>query len=164
MIYNFFYFVLDVMRILKNRNYFSKKRIKGLSANRKLRILGNGSSLNNVNFDNEGLEDYMVVNRHVLSDNYVLVKPLYYVLADPHFFHHSEGLEILQKINEKTNWRMTLCIPFSREVKRQILMTIKPPCRGSGPQSGSGWADRGPRRTPPPGTWRSRARAAACRS
>ena len=85
MIYNFFYFVLDVMRILKNRNYFSKKRIKGLSANRKLRILGNGSSLNNVNFDNEGLEDYMVVNRHVLSDNYVLVKPLYYVLADPLF-------------------------------------------------------------------------------
>ena len=74
MIYNFFYFVLDVMRILKNRNYFSKKRIKGLSANRKLRILGNGSSLNNVNFDNEGLEDYdslySIFKRSKKTDSY----------------------------------------------------------------------------------------------
>ena len=67
---------------------------------------------------------YEELGQLMLIFGYVLVKPLYYVLADPHFFHHSEGLEILQKINEKTNWRMTLCIPFSREVKRQILMTI----------------------------------------
>lgn len=119
-----YHFIIDVMRILKNGNFFSRKRIKKVSSNHRLRILGNGSSLNRVDFESEELVDYMVVNRHVLSENYIVVKPLYYVLADPHFFQHSEGLDILQKINEKTDWRMTLCVPYSREIKQKVLVTI----------------------------------------
>lgn len=54
---------------------------------KRLIILGNGSSLNEVWVDLDFFSaDYMVVNRHVLSDSYSKIRPRYYVLADSHFF------------------------------------------------------------------------------
>lgn len=82
--------------------------------NKLLRILGNGSSLNEVLEDLESSKtEYMVVNRHVLHESYEVIKPKYYVLADPHFFSHPEGLSILQQIVDKTTWDMYLYIPAS---------------------------------------------------
>jgi len=80
--------------------------------NKLLRILGNGSSLNEVLNDLESPHaDYMVVNRHVLHESFEVIQPKYYVLADPHFFSHPEGLSILRQIIDKTSWDMSLYIP-----------------------------------------------------
>lgn len=87
-----FYTIIGIIRILKHGNYFSKKQFASTSPYRILRILGNGKSLNEVSLTKNDTYDYMVVNRHVLGDNYVTIKPAYYVMADPHFFRHSEGL------------------------------------------------------------------------
>ena len=38
----------------------------------------------------------MVVNSHVLDESYSLLKPKYYVLADPSFFTSKEGYDILK--------------------------------------------------------------------
>lgn len=79
-----------------------------------LRILGNGKSINDVNLgETSGDNEYMVVNRHVLADNYQIIKPQYYLLADPHFFSHPEGLSVLRKINDLTKWKMILYLPYS---------------------------------------------------
>lgn len=82
-----------------------------------LRILGNGNSLNEVlgNLKDQSY-DYMVVNRYVLSESYESIKPRYYVLADPHFFNHEEGLSILSRIKEKTLWNMFLFIPMGANI------------------------------------------------
>lgn len=86
-----------------------------------MRILGNGKSLNEVIDRLESnLVDYMVVNRHILSDSYRLLKPKYYVIVDPHFFDHPEGLEILEKIKRETVWPMILFIPSWWKVARKV--------------------------------------------
>lgn len=100
-------------------DYFSKKKIGKTGVGRTLRILGNGQSLNSVYLNCEDEIDYMVVNRHVLVDNYIILKPKYYVLADPFFFSHEKGLDILRQLDAKTTWDMTLFIPYGRKsVKR----------------------------------------------
>lgn len=100
---------------LKNYDYQTKQTIH---------ILGNGKSL----LDNGGFAeevDYMVVNRHVLSDDYVLRKPKFYVLADPHFFLHPEGLSVLQQIIEKTTWNIFLFLPCSKTNKEIVNNVIE---------------------------------------
>lgn len=80
-----------------------------------LRILGNGDSLKSV-VDTMSHEcDYMVMNSHVLHHSYQELKPRYYVLADPAFFHPNacyDGTEILRRIFEKTKWKMTLFVSW----------------------------------------------------
>lgn len=120
MLANLLFLIYDILLILKRGNYFSKKNIKPVASGRRLRILGNGNSLNDVNLEESDSVDYMVVNRHILSDNYISLKPTYYVLADPHFFEHPEGISVLQQISEKTSWPMTLCIPFSNQTKKVL--------------------------------------------
>jgi hypothetical protein len=90
-------------------------------SNATLRILGNGQSLNEVldHFESEFV-DYMVVNRHVLSENYKELKPRYYVLIDPHFFDHLEGISILEKIKQETTWPMILFVPSWWKVVRKV--------------------------------------------
>lgn len=108
-----YHFVIDAMRILKNGNFFSRKRMKKVSSNHILRVLGNGSSLNSVDFESEELVDYMVVNRHVLSENYIVVKPLYYVLADPHFFNILKDWIYYKRLMKNCLENDTLCSIFS---------------------------------------------------
>ena len=81
---------------------------------RLLRIMGNGNSLKQVvdNMSNDC--DYMVLNSYVLHDSYKILKPRYYVLADPGFFTGvSERTTLsLKKIFEETDWQMTLFVPW----------------------------------------------------
>ncbi|MGV8134516.1 MAG: hypothetical protein AB2L20_04825 [Mangrovibacterium sp.] len=86
-----------------------------------LRILGNGKSLNEV-LDGMKSEfvDYMVVNRHILSESYQTLKPRYYVLADPHFFDSPEGLSLLERIRKETSWPMILFVPSWRKVIKKV--------------------------------------------
>lgn len=115
---------INLLRVLKRKNYFSLKQFKGVSSDRILCILGNGKSLNETKLSKGENIDYMVVNRHVLADNYKEIKPAYYVLADPHFFQHPEGLSILKKINDSTIWKMAICIPYNRKVRKVIKQYI----------------------------------------
>lgn len=91
----------------------NKLRLLSLSnTNATLKILGNGKSLNeSIEQIESETTDIMVVNKHVLSDSYRKIKPKYYVLADPYFFLKNEGVDILEKINFETDWKMILFIP-----------------------------------------------------
>ena len=110
-----FYGVVDVLFSLLKIRF---KRIEHLAKDDDtLRICGNGSSLKDENsLTVDSSIKYAVVNRHVLSDNYLEIKPSYYILADKHFFKHEEGRVILERINELTTWEMTLFTPYGTEV------------------------------------------------
>lgn len=112
--------VYSLWNIIKNGHFFSKKKFVPVEKGKILRILGNGKSLNNNNLCREDNVDYLVVNRHVLSDNYLELRPSAYVLADPHFFSHPEGLNILREINNKTQWKLDLYIVFSKKNRSLI--------------------------------------------
>ena len=114
-----FFTIEDLLRIILHANYQSRKIIGTPGCNRKLRILGNGKSLNDESLADNTNVDYMVVNRHVLADNYQTIKPRYYVFADPFFFNNPKGVDILRQINEFTSWPMTVMIPYSRGIKKE---------------------------------------------
>lgn len=118
------YTILGIFRIIKQGNYFSQKQFFSVPSNKVLRILGNGKSLNEVSLTESDAINYMVVNRHVLGDNYTTIRPMYYVLADPHFFEHPEGLGIIKAINEKTTWAMTLCVVYTKDAKHAIKQIV----------------------------------------
>ncbi|MEJ8764184.1 hypothetical protein WKU26_12365 [Phocaeicola sp. HCN-40430] len=117
---------IDLIRILKGANFQAKKNFKNIS-NNKLIILGNGKSLNETSLPSKENTDYLVVNRHVLSDNYNIIKPLYYVLADPFFFNNNEGLNIITQINTKTSWNIFLYIPYNIKAYPKIKKIITNP-------------------------------------
>lgn len=115
----FYITIKDLLRLILRANYQSRIIIGTPGYNRKLRILGNGKSLNGESLTDDGSVDYMVVNRHVLADNYQTIKPRYYVFADPFFFNNPKGVEILGQINELTSWKMVVMIPYSRGIKER---------------------------------------------
>ena len=111
--------IIDILRIVKNGNYFSLKHYRNTdSCNKILRILGNGKSLHDHNLNSGDNVAYMVVNRHVIDETYVIIKPEHYVLADPYFFNTKEGNDILEKIDQYTNWRMNLYMPNAINKKK----------------------------------------------
>jgi hypothetical protein len=115
----FYKIIKSIYRILRDANFSLINKLNSTqSYQRTLQILGNGQSLSENKFTEN---DYMVVNRHVLSSNYEEIKPLYYVIADPHFFSHSEGISILNLIEKKTTWKMKLYIPWSKTNKKLIM-------------------------------------------
>lgn len=120
MIKKILYSILSLYRIVRSKNIFSIKNFDSINTHRTLYILGNGKSLHESNLKILEYVDFLVVNRHVLSENYKEIKPRYYVLADPHFFQHAEGLSILEKINSDTTWQMTVYIPYNRKT-REVL-------------------------------------------
>ncbi|WP_068471651.1 hypothetical protein [Saccharicrinis aurantiacus] len=94
---------------------------------KELKILGNGNSLKK-SLHEISISDYdfMVVNRHVLSESYNVIKPKYYILADPHFYSHEEGIGILSKVIKQTSWELNLFLPFEalNSKTRSILNNI----------------------------------------
>lgn len=109
----------SILNILKGNNlalYDNLNALKNSTKSSIVRILGNGESLNSAmdSFEEEDDVEYMVVNKHVLSDHYSVLKPRYYVLADPYFFVKDEGIAILRMIHEKSKWPMFLLVPFSK--------------------------------------------------
>lgn len=121
---NIFNSVYSLLKIIRCGNLFSYKKFQKVTSNKVLRILGNGKSLNDVCLEADENIDYMVVNRHVLADNYMQIKPCHYVLADPYFFIHPEGLDILKEINHKTSWDITLYIPHAKQTKESITKYV----------------------------------------
>lgn len=80
-----------------------------------LRILGNGDSLKAIVDSMQNDCDYMVMNAHILHPSFFELKPRYYVLADPSFFHpkaNYDGTEIVKRILAETSWPMTLFVPW----------------------------------------------------
>lgn len=91
-------------------------------------ILGNGPSLSkNLENDLEALQSAtcLAVNFFANSPWFYLVKPRYYVLADPHFFANAatdQNVGALIENLQKTDWPMTLFIPASaRNTARRIF-------------------------------------------
>lgn len=119
--------VYSVFKIIKHLNYFSEQQFQLAPSSKILRILGNGKSLNNTLLSKDENVDYLVVNRHVLASNYLDIKPSSYVLADPHFFNHPEGISIIKEINTKTTWPLKLYLPYQRKAKIQINRLITNP-------------------------------------
>jgi hypothetical protein len=121
----FYVSVKNVLCIIRNSDLSLYNKLNAKTPKLEiLRILGNGQSLLSANLGASKKVKYMVVNRHVLADNYVELTPAFYVLADPHFFSRDEGLNILKKIHEKTTWNMELWIPYSKHNKKLALKYI----------------------------------------
>lgn len=87
--------------------------------NKKIIVLGNGPTLNEsykLYKDKILIEDCMVVNHIAISEIYEEIKPLYYVMADPHFFKKESELDYtvrntVQAIINKTSWEMIMIFP-----------------------------------------------------
>lgn len=109
--------IKSYLRILRFSSWKCRKLIPLADNDTTLKILGNGKSLVEIDLSTKDKVEYMVVNRHVLADNYVEIKPQYYVLADPFFFTHPDGKNILKEIDEKTSWDMTLFVPYNRKAQ-----------------------------------------------
>lgn len=94
---------------------------------RPLYIMGNGPSLR-TNLDNnlELLErsDTLAVNFAANTPEFRIVRPKYYVLADPHFFRNisDKNVAALSESLKAVDWRMTLFVPAKsrRSVARMI--------------------------------------------
>lgn len=118
---------ISILTILKKGNFkyfnFLNKTLYS-SENRTLVILGNGPSLKKdiEEITNQPDTHYSVVNNHVLSDSYTVIKPLYYTLMDPYFLDNEKGKATVSLINEKTSWKMYLIILR----KKNWINTIKP--------------------------------------
>lgn len=89
--------------------------------NTPLYILGNGPSLRD-NIDNNldllRHNDTIAVNFAANAPEFTLIKPKFYVLADPHFFRltdDSNVAKLLASLNAVT-WTLTLFIPTSRRL------------------------------------------------
>lgn len=94
---------------------------------RPLYIMGNGPSLR-TNLDNnlELLErsDTLAVNFAANTPEFRILRPKYYVLADPHFFRNisDKNVAALSESLKAVDWRMTLFVPAKsrRSVARMI--------------------------------------------
>lgn len=125
-------YVLEIAGLVKYNLFYhvSKRFITHTCEGKVLRICGNGSSLNSQKLNEATNVEYMVVNRHVVSANYVEIKPSFYVLADKHFFNTNEGKDIVNQIFLKTKWNMILFVPYgfdkSIEQNNNEFITIQP--------------------------------------
>lgn len=91
---------------------------KSVSKDESLIILGNGPSLNDsIRDDMDILRTHacMAVNFAANSDEYLRLRPRYYILADPHFFtaHGADNnvTRLFERIASLTDWQMTLFVP-----------------------------------------------------
>lgn len=96
---------------------------------KQLIILGNGPSLRaTIDNDLDTLlsHDLMAVNFAALTDDFLKLRPKYYMLADGHFFnafHSDPNVKKLWERISNVSWRMTLLIPirFKHLVKPLIM-------------------------------------------
>lgn len=83
-------------------------------------VIGNGPSLNLSLKKNLNLflkTDCFCVNEFVLSDYYEIIKPRFYVFADPDYWNPDASGEFLEKVydnlNFKTKWNIFILMPRS---------------------------------------------------
>lgn len=115
-----FNILTSILRVL----LYSKRIKKNLSINvkNKLFVLGNGPSLNEVIQDNLNFlsnQDVVVVNDFFLSENFELLKPKIYVIADSAYWEGkvTEDMRTLRnqlqkKLLSNVNWELYFFIPM----------------------------------------------------
>lgn len=104
------------------RDIFNKKEFSLVKKAKNVFVLGNGPSLKNdldqiINLRSDN-DSVMVVNSFSKTPSYVVLKPEYYVIADPGFFVNdpTEDVEELQDVTfqalvDNTSWEMWLILP-----------------------------------------------------
>jgi len=115
------YTLYGIIKILKDTRFFVKSDVHKRPGD-SCYILGNGPSLSHeINSGNFQLmsANIFVVNHFGSSDLYEIIKPNFYVIADPGFYVDLLDLEEKQRVinlfaamNEKTIWPLTLFVPF----------------------------------------------------
>lgn len=98
---------------------------------KELVIMGNGPSLRKTideDFDFLLSHDLMAVNFAALSDEFLRLRPLYYILADGHFFNSFHSDVNVRKLWENlghVSWNMTLLIPTKyRDLAKPLMMHL----------------------------------------
>lgn len=91
-------------------------------------ILGNGPSLKQTieeHFDRLHECDTMAVNFAANAPEFELLKPNYYILADPHFFDNPDDPNVSRLISNIQNvgWKMTIFLPFAARRKCTLKST-----------------------------------------
>jgi hypothetical protein len=114
---------LSAVRILLQSKFFDI--VSSNLKSKPLLILGNGPSLNDT-FKKYSLEtlnhfEMMAVNNAANYDKYTEIRPHYYLLNAVSYFQSDSDLnelyiqmnkELYQSLQNKTNWKMTLLVPF----------------------------------------------------
>lgn len=113
--------VKSVAKIIIQSRNSTVRRVAGKGE--KLIIMGNGPSLRrNIEEDTAFLRDSrtMAVNFAANADEFSLLRPDFYILADPHFFEGKETdanvRRLFERLDQLVDWDMTLFIPSSRDV------------------------------------------------
>lgn len=117
---------------------------------RPLLVLGNGPSLrDNLRDDMEILRSTpaLAVNFFANAPEYTVVRPRYYVLADPHFFMAyatDKNVERLWENLRSTSWEMILFIPaqFRRKVPCALAPAVRIEYFNFVAMEGFGWFER----------------------
>ena len=103
------------------RNYVVRAGANDMNPSRRLAILGNGPSLKEqmpalISSREWEQADMMAVNFFALSEEFLALKPKYYVISDPMFFRkagYSERVEALYRaLKERVTWPMTLYVQY----------------------------------------------------
>jgi hypothetical protein len=113
--------LLSLGRVIRKSRFFVKFPNVELNNNTCL-IFGNGPSLTNdicKKIDNVKNIDTFCVGRFAESQLYQLVKPKYYVFADPVFWQSKPPekaiamrTKLFNEIKNNTSWELTICAPF----------------------------------------------------
>lgn len=131
-IINLFYTFLSIYRILK---LYKNNLLWDKFQNEDCVVLGNGPSLKvflEENLDFLLNKKVICVNNMALDTHYALIKPDYYVLADPAYFfcdvaERFKNLrnDVFDNIVQKTQWKMKIFLPYSKQVDISILKIFK---------------------------------------
>jgi len=113
--------LISILRIILRSKFHSRlNKIKELKE--EIIVLANGPSFRQSLDKHPGFvngKPKMVVNLFVLSPEYELLKPEYYVIVDIGFFMEKKIPRVKEAVDkmmiafkEKTNWKITLLLPF----------------------------------------------------
>lgn len=114
--------------------YFNVRKLKNTN---ECIVIGNGPSFNtdiknNQHLINRTNNSFFALNDFCTSDFYTVFKPNYYVIVDPVYFLNDKTLAVefsdirnnfFKSLNNKTNWNLTLFIPFNYDVSELIHNT-----------------------------------------
>ena len=116
-IYNTVYGLLEIIFKTDMRNH-----VKYVKSSNVLYVFANGPSLNDdikkIDFS-KGV--FSVVNNFYVSPYFKIIKPQYYIVADPLFFLQNEDV---MNVIKDVEWEMTLMVPYSMWKRVEILRNI----------------------------------------
>ncbi len=94
-------------------------------------IMGNGPSLSPMiesYAEQLALSSTMAVNFAANADEFTIIRPDFYLLADPHFFENRETdpnvARLFQRFNEVVTWPMTLYVPCGHKADNMAITNL----------------------------------------